>query len=91
MIYVDPAGSAPGCCGRIVFCCHMFADSVEELVAFAERIGLKRSWLQGTAPGKVPHFDLTEGKRWQALDAGASDTSRERTVAIWKRLRGDPT
>lgn len=42
--------------------------SIEELHAFAARIGLRRSWFQ---PRSVPHYDLSPGKREQALRAGA--------------------
>lgn len=85
MTYVDPSGSAPGQLHGVVFSCHMFADTVDELVAFAARIGLRREWLQGLGEkGRVPHFDLTEGKRWQAIRVGAVEVTREQAVAIWK-------
>lgn len=47
---------------------HMMADTVEELHAMADRIGLKREWFQ---PLSSPHYDLTESKREKALAAGA--------------------
>jgi uncharacterized protein DUF4031 len=59
---------------------HMTADTKEELIAFAERIGLKAAWFQTckrSARCRPPercvhwHFDVTEGKRLQALAAGA--------------------
>ena len=49
---------------------HMYADTPSELHALADRIGLKRSWFQDTGHG-LPHYDLTDGKRAQALAAGA--------------------
>ena len=49
--------------------CHMSADSMEELHEFANRLGLKRSWFQDA--GGIPHYDLTESKRRQALAMGA--------------------
>jgi hypothetical protein len=46
--------------------CHLTSDtSEEELHEFAARLGLKREWFQGD------HYDLTEGKRMQALKLGA--------------------
>ena len=49
--------------------CHLMADSLEELVAFAEGIGMKRAWLQNKRSGV--HFDLTEPKRKVAVKKGA--------------------
>lgn len=87
-VYVDPPGSAPGQIGRVVFTCHLLADSLDELTGFAEEIGLKPSWLQGTEMGRVPHFDLTEGKRRQALAAGAVDADRTTAVKVMRKWRG---
>jgi len=47
---------------------HLTADELEELHALAARIGLRRSWFQS---GRVPHYDLTPGRRERALAAGA--------------------
>jgi hypothetical protein len=70
-VYVDDAFVA-GDWGRWTGGGHMQADSVEELHAFAARIGLRRSWFQ-TRPGRPEHdhYDLTRGKRAQAIAAGA--------------------
>jgi len=48
--------------------CHMTADSLEELHAFARSIGLKRGWFQ---PGRHAHYDLTRSRRAFAVKAGA--------------------
>lgn len=49
--------------------CHLTTDGdVRELHAFAVRVGLKREWFQH---GRVPHYDLTEKRRREALRAGA--------------------
>jgi RimJ/RimL family protein N-acetyltransferase len=58
---------------------HMQADTLEELNAMADRLGLKRSWLQ-RKPGKPwrDHYDLTSDKRTLAIELGAvSITWRE--------------
>src|SRR6476646_10485315 len=56
---------------------HLFADTQEELHEFAERLGLRRSYFQ---PGKPRgdgspsphwHYDVTAGKRQQAIRLGA--------------------
>ena len=66
--------------------CHMFADTVEELHAMARKLALKRNWFQWS-PGKLPHYDLTSGKRWQALRQGAmtaSDAMLMHHVRKWR-------
>jgi hypothetical protein len=55
--------------------CHMTADTLEELNAMADRIGLKRSWLQ-VGHGQ-PHYDLTRSKRALAVKNGAVEITRE--------------
>lgn len=50
--------------------CHLTCDGdLSELHAFASRLGLRRSWFQD---GRVPHYDLTPGKRVLALKLGAA-------------------
>lgn len=47
---------------------HLTADTLEELHAFAARLGLKRSWFQDKI---VPHYDLSPQKHALALRLGA--------------------
>lgn len=66
--------------------CHLMADSVEELHAFAARLGLRRSWFQ---PRSRPHYDLTPAKRERALHLGAvfvpaKEQARRRLVVALK-------
>ena len=69
MIYVD---DYRGKFGRMIMC-HMVSDeSVEELHAFAQQLGLKKAWFQ-YAPGKLPHYDVSLGKRKLALEMGAKE------------------
>ena len=51
------------------------------LIAFAKKIGLKANWIQY---GSLTHFDLTPGKRAQALRAGAREITFKGVAA---RLR----
>jgi hypothetical protein len=65
---------------------HLTADTQEELHEFAARLGLRRSYFQpGTPAGGKPsplwHYDLTAGKRAQALRLGARAVS-------WRDLPG---
>jgi hypothetical protein len=57
---------------------HLFADTQEELHEFAARLGLRRSYYQGPPEHEIWHYDLTEGKRWQAIRQGAV------TVITWR-------
>ena len=59
--------------------CHMFADSKEELIEFALKIGLKRHYLQNR-PGFI-HFDLTFGMRAAAIRAGAQPLTDKEFLA----------
>lgn len=73
---------------------HLFSDaSDEELHAFAERIGLKRSYFQkaGDPIQLRRHYDVTESKRRAAVAAGATeitwrDAGRMRNAEV-DRLR----
>lgn len=68
--------------------CHLYADTVEELHAFAARIGMKRAWFQTSRSG-TPHYDLTPGRRAAALKAGAVALDRKQARALRERLRGE--
>ena len=57
--------------------CHLFADSLEELHAFAERLGLQRRYYQ---PEHGGHYDLTSGKRKIAVLMGAEEITRRQAV-----------
>lgn len=60
--------------------CHMLADSEEELLAMADRIGVARRWHQ--FPGTVKsHFDICLSKRAKAIVAGAIEIDYPGDVA----------
>jgi hypothetical protein len=71
--------------------CHLTADTVEELHAFAARIGLRREWFQEHR--LAPHYDLTPSKRKRALLAGAifveAKEQARRRVAARSEVRLD--
>lgn len=50
--------------------CHMVADTTEELLAMADRIGVARRWLQ-KAGTPHEHFDVCLSMRRAAVRAGA--------------------
>ena len=64
--------------------CHMIADSVSELVAFAVSIGLRPEWFQ---PKSSPHFDLTAESRRVAVLHGAVELDRRAFVQKLRQLR----
>lgn len=68
-VYVDdmqmPADVGP-CSGEWS---HLMADSVEELLVFGAKIGMRRRWLQVKRSGV--HFDVTEPRRRRAIQLGA--------------------
>lgn len=72
-VYVDPLWErTPKKGWRWSKSCHLFADSLEELHAFAESIGMKREWFQDA---KLPHYDLTETRRKKAVTKGAIEVN----------------
>jgi len=66
--------------------CHLFADSTEELHAFAGRLGLKRGWFQGQS--RLDHYDLTPGKRRQAIALGAVAADPQTVVHHMRPRKG---
>ena len=59
---------------------------LDDLHAFAASIGLKRSWFQDKPDG-LPHYDLTAGKRRQAITAGAQEVDRRGIMAVMHEWR----
>src|SRR5258708_4375520 len=65
------------------------ADTQEELHELAARLGLKRSWFQpgkpvGGNPGPFWHYDVTAGKRAQAVRLGAVEVSARDMPALMR-------
>lgn len=64
--------------------CHLTADTLDELHAFAKRLGLRREWFQERS--SAPHYDLSPPKRELALRLGAvfvtaREQARKRLIA----------
>lgn len=73
--------------------CHMIADTVGELHAMADRLGLRRGWFQRPASG--PHYDLSLTRRQQAVAFGAKEITLRQCACMMARWRltgelGDP-
>ena len=86
-VYVDPFMSHGWVLrGRCVQSCHLFADTIEELHIFAQKIGLKRSWFQGK--GSRPHYDLVASKRADAVLKGAVELNNHTSLKeFFRRTR----
>ncbi len=65
--------------------CHMYADTPEELHAIAARLGLRREWFQDDA--RLPHYDLVEPQRAQAVELGAVEVAKRHTAETIRRRR----
>jgi hypothetical protein len=74
-VYVDDTGlraDVPGGAGVVRGrWSHLFADTEDELRAFAATIGLKQDWIQHPGQPHV-HFDVTARMRQRAIAAGAA-------------------
>jgi hypothetical protein len=79
-VYVDRAKNRYG---RMIMC-HMLADSLAELHAMADRIGIKRKWFQ---PTSSPHYDICQDKRRLALTHGALEADRHMVVKLIRQNR----
>ncbi len=86
--------------GNMVMC-HLWADTLPELLAMVDRIGVARKWIQGHAElsiGKAKnaswvHFDIALSKKALAIKAGAILTDKYGPVEHTARLNiatGDP-
>jgi hypothetical protein len=68
--YERPEGAKETYTGGGEDWCHLMADTSDELEEFRQKLRLSKSWLQH-AGTKQEHYDLTPGKRYQALRMGA--------------------
>lgn len=66
--------------------CHMLADTTEELLAMADRIGVARRWIQ-KAGTPHEHFDIARVSRAKAVAAGAIEVTRHDVAGIIKARR----
>lgn len=81
-VYVDDMEAKYG---RFVMC-HMLADTTEELLAMADKIGVQRKWIQ-KAGTYQEHFDIAKSKRALAVQLGAVEIDRSGLVGILRTRR----
>lgn len=65
-VYVDTMKASYG---RMKMC-HMYADTLDELHAMAERLGVRR-YFQAPPKASHPHYDISLGKKAEAMRQGA--------------------
>lgn len=81
-VYVDPLANHGWKLGPN---CHMTADTLEELNAMADKIGMKRIWLQKSKRGVV-HYDLVKWRRDMAIKNGAIELTRREAAEKYAKF-----
>ncbi len=84
-VYVDDVRHS---FGRLVMC-HMWADSLDELLAMADNIGVARKWLQQPPKASWVHFDIALTKKALAIERGAILTDKYGPIEFDAKRRGD--
>ena len=82
-VYVDAAEHPY----RGMLMCHLWADTLEELYAMVDRIGVQRKWLQQPPKASWVHFDIAKTKKALAIQAGAVLPDRYGPVEHTARLK----
>lgn len=81
-VYVDDMQARYG---RMVMC-HMLADTDDELLTMADRIGVARRWHQKNGTPHS-HYDICKAKRALAVEFGAVQIGRRELAEIIQRKR----
>ena len=86
-VYVDDmCDTHLGAFGRMKMS-HMIADTTEELLVMADRIGVARKWIQHPGTDRE-HFDIAKSKRALAVQHGAVEiTMREAAQMVQARRK----
>lgn len=69
--------------GRMVMC-HMIADSTEELLEMADKLGVQRKWIQYSGTGRE-HIDICMTKKALAIKFGAIEASWRKAAELFSR------
>lgn len=86
-VYVDSL-RMPARVGRIqANWSHLTADTTEELLAFAAKLGLRPSWIQNRGHIWKEHFDVTDTKRALAIKLGAQEITMREASVLWAAKR----
>lgn len=71
---------------RGMICCHMWADTEDELHAMARAIGLRPEWVQRPPWASWLHYDVSKTLKARAVQRGAILTDKYGPLE-WKALR----
>lgn len=74
--------------GRMVMC-HLWADTLDELLAMVDAIGVQRKWLQQPPKASWVHFDISLAKKAEAIKRGAVLTDRFGPAEHTARISGN--
>jgi hypothetical protein len=85
MVYIDNF-NAPY---RGMKMCHMIADTTEELLDMADKIGVQRKWLQDGGTYNE-HFDICQTKRLKAIRLGAKEITMMQLGRMIAKRPGSP-
>lgn len=85
MVYVDNMNMPYG---RMIMC-HMIADTTEELLEMADKIGVARKWIQKKGTYQE-HFDISLGAKKKAIEAGAKEISMRELSQMTLQREGSP-
>lgn len=66
--------------------CHMLADTEEELIDMAKKIGVNPKWIQKKGTHQV-HFDVCKKMKEKALSFGATEITRRELMSILKNKK----
>lgn len=89
-VYVDQVTTYPSTMvrGRARRCglrwSHMWADTLDELHAMAEAVGMRREWFQDK---RFPHYDLVPRRREHAVRLGAVEVSSRELLRRMREKR----
>lgn len=81
-VYIDNFNATYKRGYRTMKMCHMIADTLQELHAMADTIGVNRRWFQAQA--SIPHYDVCLTKKQLAITHGAIEVDRRTLV---KKIR----
>ncbi len=84
-VFVDP--SAHPYRGMVM--CHMWADTLLELHAMADAVGLRRAWFQRPPKASWEHYDVCKATRARVVALGAIETDRFGPLEWLARRAGD--
>jgi len=81
-VYVDDVRHSFG----NMIMCHLWADTLEELLAMVDEIGVQRKWIQKPPKASWVHFDIALSKKALAIKAGAILTDKYGPVVHTAKL-----